>query len=73
MPKLTVKRLKKLLENQPDDFLVILSSDAEGNGYAPGYSYATGQWKPRDREFIHHEEDAEYRTGPDNAICFWPE
>lgn len=29
------KDLKKLLENVPDDFIIILQKDGEGNGYSP--------------------------------------
>lgn len=32
---MTVKELKKELENLPDDMEVILQKDSEGNGYSP--------------------------------------
>ncbi len=32
---LTVKDLRDLLDGLPDDMLVVLSKDAEGNGYSP--------------------------------------
>jgi len=32
---ITVKDLKKLLENVDDDRIVVLSSDPEGNSYSP--------------------------------------
>ena len=32
---MTVKELKKSIENLPDDMQVIVQKDAEGNGYSP--------------------------------------
>ena len=32
---MTVKELKQEIESLPDDMLVILQKDAEGNGYSP--------------------------------------
>lgn len=32
---MTVKELKEKLKNYPDDMLVIVQKDAEGNGYSP--------------------------------------
>ena len=32
---MTVKELKKLIENLPDDMLIILQKDSEGNNYSP--------------------------------------
>ena len=32
---MTVKELKQQLENLPDDMVVILQKDSEGNGYSP--------------------------------------
>lgn len=42
---MTVKDLREALEGLPDDLIVIMSKDAEGNGYSPladvdpGYTY----------------------------------
>lgn len=33
--KMTVKRLKELIANLPDEMEVILQKDSEGNGYSP--------------------------------------
>jgi hypothetical protein len=32
---MTVKELKKLLRNVPDDAIVVMSQDSEGNDYSP--------------------------------------
>jgi len=32
---MTVKELKEKLKNYPDDMLIIMQKDAEGNGYSP--------------------------------------
>ena len=34
---LTVKDLKNLLKDQPDDLEVVVAHDAEGNGFSPLY------------------------------------
>lgn len=31
---MTVRELKEILENCPEDFIIVLSSDAEGNSYS---------------------------------------
>lgn len=37
MPGMTVKELKDMIADLPDDMAVILQKDAEGNGYSPLY------------------------------------
>ena len=32
---MTVKELKELIESLPDEMLVVLQKDSEGNGYSP--------------------------------------
>ncbi len=36
-----VKQLKEILSEMPDDALVVLAEDAEGNGFSPLGSYNT--------------------------------
>lgn len=40
-----VKDLKKLLENEDDNAIVIIQKDSEGNGYSPLYSTYTGYYE----------------------------
>lgn len=73
---MTVKELRELLASYPDDYVVIMSKDAEGNAYSPlppaedaacdGHYEPTTTWYG---EFTHHPED---RPAPFNAVCLWP-
>lgn len=68
---MTVKELREAIAEYPDDFLVILSRDAEGNGYAPADAVlAQGHYDASELEFLHHPED---NPKPPNAVCLWPE
>lgn len=42
---MTVKDLKKLIKDLPDDMPVILQKDPEGNGYSPLNGYWKGGYK----------------------------
>jgi hypothetical protein len=46
---ITAKELRELLADVPDDVIVIMSKDAEGNRYSPLASYSTG---------MHYEADS---------------
>jgi hypothetical protein len=47
MTQLTVKQLKALLAQMPDDTLVVLASDAEGNAFSPVGGYTeTARYVP---------------------------
>lgn len=41
---MTVKELKELIEEYPDDWLVILAQDEEGNYYKPAYTIDSAHW-----------------------------
>lgn len=47
---MTIKEAKKLLDQFPDDYELVLSSDSEGNGYSPacdvwqGFYCAENTW-----------------------------
>ncbi len=43
---MTVAELKKLLTDYPDDALVVLQKDAEGNEYSPLSSHWLGAYVP---------------------------
>ena len=70
---MTVKHLKTILANQPDDRLVVISRDPEGNSYSPCEmaAFTVGHYSERDLDFISAAED-EDEAGPTNALCLWP-
>jgi len=43
---MNVGELKKILANLPDDKVVVLAKDAEGNGYSPLSNYWNGHYVP---------------------------
>jgi hypothetical protein len=45
-----VKQLKEILSEMPDDALVVLAEDAEGNGFSPVGSYNTDMKYLPDRQ-----------------------
>jgi hypothetical protein len=78
MTQLTVKQLKALLAQMPDDTLVVLASDAEGNAFSPvgGYTetarYIPGYrpWLPGD---IYTQDDPKFESQPgQHAFVLWP-
>ena len=58
---MTVKELKKALKNYPDDMLVILQQDPEGNGYSPLAGTDTAFYKnEKNEQEVLSEEDIKY-------------
>lgn len=43
---LTVKELRKILADIPDDTLVVLSGDSEGNEFSPLCGFSSGVYQP---------------------------
>ena len=67
---MTVKQLRELLKKLPDDQLVVLSKDSEGNGFSPmSENYSDGFYSGRSwcGEFSNEKS-----KGAKKAICFWP-
>lgn len=68
---MTVKQLKTQLQSVPDHYLVVQSSDGEGNSYSPTNEgdmvqyVAETSWSGQ----VKHPND---QTGPNNAFCLWP-
>ena len=52
---MNVAELKKLLDSVPDDHIVVLSKDGEGNGYDSAYDSAIVDYDESDKE-IYGEE-----------------
>ena len=69
---MTVKDLREQLALCDDDLTVILSRDAEGNGYSPLSEMGEGFYKAHTSwcgEFTNHPID---NPPPPNALCLWP-
>ncbi len=73
----TVKELKTLLDKMPDNAMVVLSMDAEGNQFSPLCDFSTGSYvmgrKPWDLGMFYDPDD----TIPGNqqtkkALALWP-
>ena len=66
---MTVKKLRKLLKRQPDDVIVMLARDPEGNGFSPmskRYAYSLGTYDGDE-----YWDELEDGIG-DIAIVLWP-
>lgn len=68
---MTVKQLKERLAELPDDFEVIMQSDAEGNSYSPlsGLEGCRYEEETTWSGEVVHPDDQE---GPNNAVVLWP-
>ena len=71
---LTVKDLRDVLDNIPDDRPVYLSIDEEGNAFHCLYSVEECLFDTKDMEAIHPDDEEEWRTDPHvvNAVVLWP-
>lgn len=84
---MNVAELKEILTNLPDETLVVLSKDAEGNAYSPLSSFWEGHYIPDttwageiwseddERDYDPHiPEDAEVAPPSDAvpALVLWP-
>lgn len=82
---ITVKELKSLIENLPDDMQIVLQRDSEGNGYeylagvdADGVNVSCDEgyleiydanWTATEAD-MNDEEWADYLNGPRTLILF---
>ena len=73
---MTVAELIKELKKLPQDYLVIMSSDGEGNKFSPcsqacgPYMYEPdSSWAGEIRDKEEHGDDDEYK---ENAVVLWP-
>ena len=73
---MNVKDLKRFIEGLPDDMLVVLAKDAEGNDFSPladssvGYYFPATTWHG---DFVGGDNDEDDRPeGECNAVCLGP-
>lgn len=70
---MTVAELKKLLKDQDDDAIVVLSHDAEGNGYSKAYASETMHFYDGEVYIMSlTDEDRKAGFGEDD-LCPYPE
>lgn len=70
--------MKKLLSNLPDNYIVVMSKDGEGNSYSPlaqvdSYMYvAESTWSGEIRSLEEHEASGYDDKFKENAVVLWP-
>lgn len=82
---LTVRDLRESLAELPDDMLVVMSKDAEGNGYSPLAEVAqsmyladstwSGETYPTPEDIADDDQYGEDDEAPDDAVrvvALWP-
>ena len=73
---MTKKELIEILADVPDDYLIVLSSDSEGNSYSPLSGYGKVMYMPENEYSgeIYDEESAEDMEFEyvENAFVLWP-
>lgn len=79
MTLITVKILKQLLNGLPDETLIILSSDSEGNQFSPAYSCTPqAAYIPEERyhntvgDIVTPNEVAYHKRQAKPAFVLWP-
>lgn len=70
---LTVGKLKEILENYPDDNLVIVAKDAYGSSFSPLFRTDPCFYTPykKERSKTGHCSDEE-TIGSKESLCLWP-
>lgn len=69
-----ITALIKMLEEKYSahgDLEIVISSDGEGNNYAPMGGYDVGVWNEEDAEFSEPDQDEE--ESPINALVLYPD
>ena len=75
---LTVKKVKELLADAPEDALIVLALDAEGNAFSPANSYSAVAKYVEGRRaweagFLYTAEDPEFNAQEGRrAVVLWP-
>lgn len=67
---MNVSELRAALARYPDDLLVVMSKDSEGNDFSPLYEATSGVYRAESTwGGGFNDGDDDY---PANAVCFWP-
>ena len=69
-----VKKLRMILEQCPDNYIVILSNDAEGNSYSPLAEVDVVMYVPENTyqgDIVEDQEEIEEEY-KENAVALWP-
>lgn len=80
---MNVGELRKILEDAPDDFIVVLQADAEGNGYSPlagadlAFYETETTWSGQviDAEYLEGYDEDEIKqrlTDSIRCVVLWP-
>lgn len=80
---MNVKELRDILNSLPDDMLVVMSSDSEGNAYSPLSGHAVGKymanstWDGQYYDNLDYIDEIKegYLDEEDevvDAVCIWP-
>ncbi len=76
---LTVGELRNILEQYPDDMMIILAEDGEGNSFAPLVDTTSGHYISEtdyNGDFVSDEDIADDEDlnldGATPAVVFWP-
>lgn len=69
-----LRELIKALTELPQDAIVILQKDAEGNGYSPCVGAEESRYEPDSTwsGSVLHEEDEDYATRGVPCVVIWP-
>lgn len=68
---MTVKDLKAAIANLPDTHQVILSRDAEGNGFSPASDHECAEYYP-ESEYFGYVSCADEGEINENCVILWP-
>lgn len=71
---MTVNELIKALGKLPPDAMVVMSRDAEGNGFSPLYEAAMGTYLAENEwsgDLIHPDDAGDY-DDLETVVCLWP-
>lgn len=71
---MNVKQLKEHLFYLPDDMLVVMSSDSEGNSHSPLYEIGLSWYHAEHGDIYNLDEDPEWfnQEECEKAIVLWP-
>lgn len=81
---MTVKELREILANYPDDMKIVMSSDEEGNSFSPLYDcaesmYTDGKWdggqiyvKDEYIGTMGYTEEDRAPEGAEKVLVLWP-